>query len=288
MASRAVDPVTHDDHVLRTTRVVSAVIIPFLVLAFGVLYGWPRDTARLFAWPIKPPLTPMLLGSVYLGGAYFFARAVRASRWHTIKAGFPPVAIFATLMGIATILHWEKFTHSHVAFWLWAGLYFTTPFLIAGVWVVNRRSEDRTTGGEVLVPEPMARVIGAIGVLAVAMTVFLFLFPQRAIEFWPWTLTPLTARVMGAIFALGLAAIGAFTERRWSSYRLMVQVEMIMLVLILVGGVRAVDDWDPSNVLTWLFAAGFLGVLVASVVLYTRMEQHVRDRTPAGSRERVR
>jgi len=277
MALRTAAHVTDDDRVLVTTRTVSAVIIPFLVLAFVVLDGWPRDTGRLFAWPIKPPLTPMLLGSVYLGGAYFFARAIPATRWHTIKGGFPPVATFATLMGIATILHWEKFTHSHVAFWLWAGLYFTTPFLIAGVWIVNRRFEDRTTDGEILVPESMARVIGAIGVLAAAMSAFLFLFPLAAIDLWPWTLTPLTARVMGAIFALGLAAVGAFTERRWSCYRLLVQVEMIMLALILVSGIRGAADWDPSNVLTWLFAAGFVGVLAASVVLYLRMERLARE-----------
>jgi hypothetical protein len=281
MALRTTAHVTGDDRVLRTTRTVAAVIIPFLVLAFVVLDGWPRDTGRLFAWPIKPPLTPMLLGSVYLGGAYFFARAVRAGRWHTIKGGFPPVATFATLMGIATVLHWEKFTHSHVAFWLWAGLYFTTPFLIAGVWIINRRFEDRATDGEVLVPEPMARVVGAIGVLAAAMSAFLFLFPQAAIDIWPWTLTPLTARVMGAIFALGLAAVGAFTERRWSCYRLLVQVEMIMLALILVSGIRGAADWDSSNILTWLFAAGFVGVLAASVVLYLRMEQLARDATSA-------
>ncbi len=279
MAFRTADHVTADDRVLKTTRAVSAVIIPFLALAFGVLDGWPRDTARLFAWPIKPPLTALLLGSVYLGGAYFFGRAVRTTRWHTIKGGFPPVATFATLMGIATILHWEKFTHSHVAFWLWVGLYFTTPFLIAGVWLVNRRFEDRANDNDVLVPEPMARVVGGIGVLAGVMSAFLFLFPQAAIDIWPWTLTPLTARVMGAIFALGLAAVGAFTERRWSAYRLLVQVEMIMLALILVNGVRAAGDWNPSNILTWLFAAGFVGVLDASVVLYLRMEQLARRAT---------
>jgi hypothetical protein len=279
MTSRAAERATHDDRVLATTQVVSAVIIPFLVLAFVVLWGWPHDTGRLFAWPIRPPLTALILGSVYLGGAYFFARAARTTRWHTIKAGFPPVATFATLMGIATILHWGTFTHSHVAFWLWVALYFTTPFLIAGVWLANRRFDDRETGDEVLVPDTMARVIGGIGVLAVAMTLFLFLFPRQAIGIWPWTLTPLTARVMGAIFALGLAAVGAFTERRWSSYRLMVQVEMVMLVLILAGGVMAASDWDPSNVLTWLFAAGFTGVLAASAVLYVQMEGHVRQHT---------
>lgn len=276
MAFHVAERATHDDHVLRTTQVVSAVIIPFLVLAFVVLWGWPGDTGRLFAWPIKPPLTAMLLGSVYLGGAYFFARAVRTTHWHTIKAGFPPVATFATLMGIATILHWGKFTHSHVAFWLWAALYFTTPLLIAGVWIVNRRFEDRDTDDETLVSPLMTRTIGSIGVLAVAMALLLFLLPQQAIDVWPWTLTPLTARVMGAIFALGLAAVGAFTERRWSAYRLMIQVEIVMLVLILGAGVRAAADWEPSNVLTWLFAGGFTGVLVASVVLYVRMEAQAR------------
>src|SRR4051794_26556114 len=166
MASRVAERVAHDDRVLGATRAISAVIIPFLVLAFAVLCGWPSDTDRLFAWPIKPPLTAMLLGSVYLGGAYFFARAVPASRWHTIKGGFPPVATFASLMGIATILHWGKFPPSHVAFWLWVGLYFTPPFLIAGVWLANRRYEARPADGDVLVPEPMARLIGCIGVLA--------------------------------------------------------------------------------------------------------------------------
>jgi hypothetical protein len=278
MASRVADRTAHDDRVLRTTRVVSAVIVPFLVLAFVVLYGWPAETGRLFAWPIKPPLTALLLGSVYLGGAYFFVRAVRAGRWHTIKGGFPPVATFATLMGIATVLHWAKFTHSHVAFWLWVGLYFTTPFLIAGVWIANRRFEDRASDDEVLIPAAMARLIGTVGLLAGAMSGFLFLFPRQAIDVWPWSLTPLTARVMGAIFALGVAAVGAFRERRWSSYRLMMQVEMIMLVLILAGGVRAAADWAPSNPLTWLFAVGFVTVLVASVVFYVRMEKRSRDR----------
>jgi hypothetical protein len=273
MAARTAERSVRDDRVLPVTRAVSAGIIPFLLLAFVVLYVWPGDTGRLFAWPIAPRLTPLILGSVYLGGAYFFLLATRAQRWHTIKAGFPPVAAFATAMGIATVLHWGRFTHSHLAFWLWAGLYFTTPFLVAGVWIANRRHEDPAPGDDVVVPAAMAQLIGAIGVLAVAMGLFLFLLPRQAIALWPWLLTPLTARVMGAIFALGLAGVGAFRERRWSAFRLMVQVEVVMLVLILLGGARAADDLDSSNALTWLFAGGFASLLIASVVFYVRMER---------------
>jgi len=37
-----------------------------------------------------------------------------------------------------------------------------------------------------------------------------------------------------------------------------------------------IDLWP--NPLTWLFAAGFVAVLVASVVFYVRMEKRSRDR----------
>ena len=104
-------------------------------------------------------MTPMILASVYLGGAYFFLRAATARQWHTVKGGFVPVGTFATLMGVATILHWGKFTHSHVAFWLWAGLYFTTPFLVFGVWWANRRRDVPGTSAELLIPVPVSRVI---------------------------------------------------------------------------------------------------------------------------------
>src|SRR5436305_12066588 len=98
-----------DDRVLAATRVLSWAIIPFLVVGFAVIYPVPGDTGRLFAWPIGPPVTAMVLGAAYLGGAYFFVRAARAPAWHTVKAGFPPVAVFAALMGLATLLHWGRF-----------------------------------------------------------------------------------------------------------------------------------------------------------------------------------
>jgi hypothetical protein len=92
----AADPRSvHDDRVLPVTRWLSVAIIPFLVVAFAVLYPFPHDTGRLFAWPVRPTLTPMILASVYLGGAYFFLRAAMA-KWVTpeVRRGvvrLPPV-----------------------------------------------------------------------------------------------------------------------------------------------------------------------------------------------------
>jgi len=182
------------------------------------------------------------------------------------------VSLFATLMGVATVLHWGKFHHTHVAFWLWAGLYFTTPLLVPLVWWANHGRDDPAADREILVPGLARLLIAAVAVAATGMSVFLFVQPARAITVWPWLLTPLTARVMGAIFALGVAGLGVLVERRWAAVRLMVQVEAVMLALIAIGAVRTAGSLRTDRVLTWLFGAGFAAVLAGSAGLYLRME----------------
>jgi hypothetical protein len=273
MTAMTTAPVTRDDRVLRLTRGVAFAIVPFLVVAVAVLYPVLGDTQRLFAWTIKPTLTAMLLGSAYLGGAYFFVRAGRTRAWHAVKGGFVPVAVFAALMGIATIVHWDKFNHRHVAFWLWALLYFTSPFLVAWVWLRNRRYDRPAEPDERRLPPAAARMVAAVGGLAVAVGLFLFLAPSTAMTIWPWSLTPLTARVLGAVFCLGLAGLGALADPRWTSARVPFQVALLMLTMMVVAGLRAYRQFDRGNPLTWLFAVGFVGLTVAIGVLYRRMER---------------
>jgi hypothetical protein len=278
--SPVVGSATGADRVLPATRILSIAIIPFLLVAFVVLYFWPSadDTPRLFAWRIAPGFTSMVLASVYLGGSYFFLRAARAKQWHRVSGGFIAVGLFATMMGVATIIHWDRFIHTNVSFWLWDGLYFTTPLLVLAVWFANQREHVATTAADLLLPEVTATIIGVLGIAAIVTSVFLFVFPRTAITIWPWALTELTARVMGAIFALGVAGVGAFTDRRWTSARILLQVEGFMLVLILLAVVRARGDFDPSRGLTWAFAAGFLGLAAGSAILYARMERRAAPR----------
>ena len=99
------------------------------------------------------------------------------------------------------------------------------------------------TTDDLLLPQRTALFIGGLRMAAVATSVFLFLVPTAAIAIWPWTLTALTARVMGAIFALGVAGLGAFTDKRWTSMRILLQVAGVMLVLILLAAVRAHGDF---------------------------------------------
>ena len=271
-------PAVGGDLVLPATRALSAFIVPFLVVAFVALYGFPGETDRLFAWTIKPTMTPMTLGAVYIGGSYFFVQAFRSKEWHAIKAGFVAVGSFASLMGVATIIHWDRFNHDHVAFWLWAGLYFTTPFLVWGVWAANRRRGTVATPDDLVLPGAAKLVLGGTGLLAVLAGAFLFLLPKEAIEMWPWSLTPLTSRVMGAIFMLGVAELGVLIDDRWSANRLMLRVQVFMLSLIIIAAARAHGDFDASNVMTWLLLGGFLTAVASSAYLSVVMDARARRR----------
>jgi hypothetical protein len=187
-------------------------------------------------------------------------------------------------MGVATIVHWDKFIHTNVAFWAWAALYFTTPFLVFAVWLVNRQVDPAPDFDDLLISDGTALGIGVFGIVAVVTCLFLFLLPRVAIDVWPWLLTELTARVTAAIFALGVAGLGAFTEKRWSSARILFQVEGCMLLLIGIAAVRALGDFYPNRPLTWIFAVGFAVLTIGSATVYVRMERRARDGSGPGRR----
>src|SRR6266700_3502706 len=271
-----------NDRILPETRWLAVFIIPFLVAAFILLYFWPHDTDKLLAWTIKPSMTPMMLAAAYCGGIYFFTRAVLAKRWHLVKLGFLPVMTFASLLGIATILHWDRFNHSHISFYTWATLYFTTPFLVIAVWLRNRTTDRGTVEPDEIIISPLIRLfIGVIGLITLAVSLLLFLQPDLMIRQLPWMLTPLTARVVGAMFALpGIVGLGIAAEKRWSAGRIILEAQACSIAVILIAAAFAWSNFDQSNPVTWLFVGGLAFLLVAIAALYLGCELYRRNRVP--------
>ncbi|MCA9904415.1 MAG: hypothetical protein KC547_11200 [Anaerolineae bacterium] len=269
------DSSRRDDRLLPITRGLAAIIVPILTVAFGMLYLFPARTDELFAWALRPAMSAMMLGAAYLGGAYFFTRVVLAKQWHTVQLGLLPVATFAGYLGVATLLHWDKFNHAHVSFVLWAILYLTLPFVIAFVWVRNRATDPRTPDADYPpLPLLVRRALMAVGALLVVVSLLLLLLPDVMIPTWPWTLSPLTARVMAALFVLpGVVALGIARDGRWSAARIIVQAQIGALSLIVLALVLARADIDWSRAVAWTFAGGMvvLGALLS--ILYVTMER---------------
>jgi hypothetical protein len=262
------------DRVRWETRVLGALIVPFLLAAFFILYIRPQDTGSLFAWPIAPSMTSFVLASAYLGGAYFFVRVACERQWHRIAVGFLPVTTFAVFMLVATLLHWGRFTHGNASFVTWVALYATTPFLVSGAWLLNRRSDPRVVEStDVETPLAIRRVMGGLGALLLAMGLVLFVFANVLIDAWPWQLTPLTARVLGACFALtGVFGLMIGQDRRWTAARIALQSQALAISLVLVGVVRAWSNFKSGNVTTWLFVGGMSLLLISVALLYLVLE----------------
>jgi len=266
------------NHIYMTTRILSIFVVPFLILAVIILYFFPDQSGQRFAWPIKPPINAMLLGAAYAGGIYFFSRVIVARRWHTVKAGFLPVTAFAGLLGIATILHWDKFTHGSIAFIAWAGLYFTTPFLALGAWLHNRAQDpSQFEDDETLIPVPWRVFFGLLGAATLPFGLLLFIAPGLVIPFWPWTLTPLTARVLGSMFALpGVLGLEIMLDARWTFARILLEAQSISLGMFVIAILRNQVDISIQNPLYLAFMALILATLVAIILLFVRMRSSTK------------
>lgn len=263
-----------DDRIFPETRIIGALIPPFLLVAFLILYLFPNDTDKLFAWTIKPTMTPLMMGGGYISGSYFFVRLVMGGRWSSYTLGFLPIAAFTWFMAAATILHWAKFNHDHVSFYAWLILYLVTPILVPILWYRNRVTDPGTLApGDVAVPRVVRTAALVIGLALVATASFMFLAPEAAATVWPWSLTPLTSRVIAGWFALpGVLGLMYSTDPRWGSWRILLQSQALGVALILVGAVRAWGDFDQARLMTWGFVAG-LGLLLAALLgLYITME----------------
>ena len=58
-----------DDRVLPETRALGVFIVPFLLVAFPLLYLFPNDTGNWWAWEIRPSMTALIMGAGYIAGA---------------------------------------------------------------------------------------------------------------------------------------------------------------------------------------------------------------------------
>ena len=239
------------------TRAVAGFLVLILVDAAQLLAFYPDRTDTLWAWTIQPPLTAMLLGSVYLAGGYFFARILFGAPWERVTAGFPPIILFVWMAAIATALHLDRFHEDSLPFAAWAALYIVTPIGVPLLYLRNRRADSparrcRAASGSAL---------GAVGALIVSASLVLFAVPDVGVDEWAWTLTPLTTRITAAVLALyGGVWLSVALHGTWTAARIPLQAHALGLVALLVAVAR------DEGAVTWGNAIAPAVVAVAAVM----------------------
>jgi hypothetical protein len=235
-------------------------------------------------------MSAMIMGGGYLSGAYFFTRVARATQWHRVAAGFPATTVFASILLLVTILHWDVFNYDHVSFWAWLALYGSTPFLLPWLWATNRRTDPRTLAADdIEVPRPLRITVGIGGILQLGVAAVMFLRPSVLVQDWPWVLNEATLRSIGAFVAFpAVTWLWFLVDRRWSSFRITQQVVMLGLLLIGVASVATNSEFREG----WFgpYLAMVVVALMLNAALYAVMERRRGDgglpRREAGHRGR--
>jgi len=193
------------------TRELRAILWLFAALAFAagiLLYVLSGNTDDTFSWSIQPPLTAAFLGAGYWAALVLFVWSASRREWDRARAALLPAFVIAVLLLVATLVHFDRF-HRDLFGWFWLSAYIAVPPLL----LAAAARQLRAARGA---PAPRGRALPAglrlvLVVQALALTgvgVALFVSPGSAGSLWPWTLTPLTARAVGA-FCVGFGAAAA-------------------------------------------------------------------------------
>lgn len=245
-----------------------------LVLSIGIdLFLLSEQTDRFFAWTVQPSLTAAFLGAAYVASFVIEFLSARNKTWVRARVAVPSVLTFTTLTLIATLLHIDRFhlgsnydAFQQIVAWLWIAIYAVVPPVMALLLVLQVRTPGRDPPRE-LPLEAWVRVVLAVqGVTMLATGIGLFLAPAAFSSLWPWQLTPLTSRAVGAwLIGLGVAVLQAYWENDQNRVRVATVSYAAIGVLQLIALIRFTDtvDWGKAN--TWIYLLFLVSMLAIGV-----------------------
>ncbi|HEY3475517.1 MAG TPA: hypothetical protein VGK56_12965, partial [Anaerolineales bacterium] len=173
------------------------------LVAGPILIFFPAQTDSYFAWTIRHPLTPVFMGANYLGGLGALW-ALRTNRWSVARVQMPGIFVFAFTQLIATLLHLQIFNWSHPVAWAWLFVYVTSPVAALLIFLSMEKGYPPQLHTSAF-PSWFAPGMGVFTIINAMLGLGLILWPffymgpaqASAVPWWAWTLTPLTARVIG-------------------------------------------------------------------------------------------
>jgi hypothetical protein len=226
-----------------------------LVLVIGIpLSLLSSQTDTYFAWTIHPPLTAAVLGAGYWASFVLELLSARERLWARTRVAVPAVLLFSTLTLAITLAHADRF-HFHsprlitrAGTWGWLLVYASVPIAMSWLLVAQLR---RARPDPVRVAPLAAWVRIALTLQAavmLSMGVVMLLAPKAVLAGWPWALTPLTCRAIGA-WAIGIGTIAAHAawENDWWRLRPMMLSYALLGVLQLTSVLRYRTDLDWSG-----------------------------------------
>jgi hypothetical protein len=262
---------------MRRLFMVTTILVVVIAVQLFVL---TEQTENFFAWTIAVPLSAAWLGAGYCSGIALLWPAARQRLWSRARIAVPAVLALTLAMVVTTFIHLELFHldgplgAATLAAYGWIASYILVPAAIMLLLPRQLRAAGHNASRGLPLP-PWIRVL-LVGQAAVLLAIAgaLLVTPERAASLWPWTLTPLTARAIGAwLMGTGVVVAQWNWENSTDRTRIPAVSSLVFALLQFVALARypAEVEWGtPQAWVYLLFLAGMLFTGIGGVVISNR------------------
>jgi hypothetical protein len=258
-------------------------VAAFLVLLAGLqLFVFPQRTADWFSWTVDVPMTAAFLGASYWSSAVLEVAGARSRGWDRARLAVWTVMVFTALTFVVTLVHLDKFhlgaehpTSARVVTVGWLAVYGVVPVLmVALAWQQTRQPRAGGAGSaHERPPAPLRGLLVLLAVVLLGLGVALLVAPLDAARLWPWTLTELTGRAVGAwLVGLGWAAAHSLLIDHLPAIRPLGLTGATFVVLQALALVRYGDalTWSSPTAIGYVAALAVVGVVAAWILAATQ------------------
>jgi hypothetical protein len=250
------------------TRRILLIASGLVFLAGVPLFILSEQTDAYFAWTINPNLTAAFLGAGYWGSFLLEFLASREGTWAKARTAVPAIFLFTVLTLVATLLHLDRFhlnsplLTARAAAWFWVAVYaIVPPALILALF-----QQIRTPGRDPPRQAPMALWMHVLLAIQsgsmIGIGAALFAAPLFVAPIWPWKLTALTGRAIGAwLLGIGVFAAHMSLENDFARVRAAMMSYTALGALELIALVRFLGDADLASAGFWVYLLLLVSVL---------------------------
>ena len=237
------------------------------LLAGSGLFLFPTVFGPAWPWAL-PPLASRFMGSLLIGGGVCTAVAALSPE--------PLPVVGPALLGLGDVLIasvglldiGEIGLNGKMMAWLAA--FFGTALLLWALVLLYGRPAIQNSSKRPLTR--MLRIYFSIH-LAVVIPVGLtmYLAPVLAKQLWPWPLSPVNVRLLGAFFVgASVLSIWSLRQRYWQAVRPLVALYAVFTTLATIASILHFALFNPARLVTWAFFFLYLFVALGAWYLLGR------------------
>lgn len=270
---------------MRRLFVVTAALVTVIAVQLFVL---TEETESYFAWTITVPLSAAWLGAGYCSGIALLWLSAREQLWRRARIVVPAVLALTLAMVVTTFIHLDLFHlegplgAATLAAYGWIASYILVPLSIMLLLPRQLRAPGHDENRGLPLPSWMRVVLGAQAAVLLVIAVALLVTPERAAPLWVWTLTPLTARAIGAwLLGTGVVVAQWNWENSIDRMRIPAVTSAVFAVLQLVALARYPADVEWGTPQAWVYVIFLGSMLLMGIAGAVTSLRHVQRATSA-------